>query len=34
MAIVEEQNEVLNDFTIRLEQLGIQYMLTGSMAMT
>jgi hypothetical protein len=33
MAILAEQNEVLSDFTARLEQLGIPYMLTGSMAM-
>jgi hypothetical protein len=31
--IVAEQNEVLRDFTERLDQLGIPYMLTGSVAM-
>ncbi|MCA1638320.1 MAG: hypothetical protein LC768_08305 [Acidobacteria bacterium] len=30
---IPEQNEVLLDFTNRLERLGIAYMLTGSMAM-
>ncbi|MBA2493249.1 MAG: hypothetical protein H0V31_00965 [Acidobacteria bacterium] len=30
---VFEQNEVLLDFTKRLEKLDISYMLTGSMAM-
>lgn len=29
----EEQNDVLGDFTGRLEKLGIEYMLTGSMAL-
>ena len=29
----EEQNEVLRDYAERLEKLGINYMLTGSMAL-
>ena len=29
----QEQNDVLKDFSSRLEQLGIEYMLTGSMAL-
>lgn len=29
----EEQNDVLRDFSERLEKLGIEYMLTGSMAL-
>lgn len=29
----EEQNDILNDFARRLEKLGIEYMLTGSMAL-
>jgi hypothetical protein len=29
----EDQKSVLRDFTERLEKLGINYMLTGSMAM-
>lgn len=29
----EEQNDVLKDFSERLERLGIEYMLTGSMAL-
>lgn len=33
MIPVSEQNEVLMDFTRRLERLGVAYMLTGSMAM-
>lgn len=33
MIPVLEQMEVLQDFTKRLEQLNIAYMLTGSMAM-
>lgn len=31
--IFEDQKSVLRDFTERLEKLGINYMLTGSMAM-
>ena len=30
---LEEQNSILKDFTERLEKLGINYMLTGSMAL-
>lgn len=30
----EEQNDVLKDFTSRLEKLGLAYMLTGSMALS
>ena len=33
MSVVLEQQEVLRDFTNRLESLNIAYMLTGSMAM-
>ncbi len=33
MIPMSEQNEVLMDFTSRLESLGVAYMLTGSMAM-
>lgn len=33
MNFLSEQNEVLFDFTKRLEKLGISYMLTGSLAM-
>ena len=33
MTLFEDQEAVLNDFTARLEKLGIDYMLTGSMAM-
>ncbi len=29
----EEQNDVLKDFSSRLEKLGLEYMLTGSMAL-
>ena len=29
----QEQNDVLKDFSSRLEKLGVQYMLTGSMAL-
>ncbi|MFN2501270.1 MAG: DUF6036 family nucleotidyltransferase [Pyrinomonadaceae bacterium] len=29
----DEQNDVLRDFTARLERMGIEYMLTGSMAL-
>ena len=32
-SLYEDQEEVLKDFTERLEKLGIAYMLTGSMAM-
>lgn len=32
--LFEDQKKVLQDFTERLENLGISYMLTGSMAMT
>ena len=31
--LLAEQNEVLHDFTERLDQLGVAYMLTGSVAM-
>jgi hypothetical protein len=33
MSVILEQQEVLRDFTRRLESLNISYMLTGSMAM-
>lgn len=33
MIRLDEQNDVLRDFTERLEKLGIEYMLTGSMAL-
>jgi hypothetical protein len=33
MNIFEDQEGVLRDFTGRLEKLGIDYMLIGSMAM-
>lgn len=33
MTLVEDQKEVLRDCTARFERLGIEYMLTGSMAM-
>lgn len=31
MMSIEEQNDVLIDFTSRLELIGFEYMLTGSM---
>lgn len=33
MIKLQEQNDVLGDFTKRLEKIGIEYMLTGSMAL-
>ena len=30
----QNQNDLLHDFTSRLDRLGIEYMLTGSMALT
>lgn len=33
MSLVEDQERILKDCTVRFERLGIEYMLTGSMAM-